>query len=104
MEIRKVCIPNHITFADLEIEVTGERSISLNLDLIKELFMLNGLDYEFFVNSHETNLTELLHNWYGWHTHLGGRALPIFENLSRREIIGNKFNEGHASYIICLPG
>jgi hypothetical protein len=74
-------LPEGYTFADLKIQRCGEDAIDLDMDLVRLVCKINGLDFEKVLQNPGPVVTTILTVWYKSHLAEGGAPDPLMEAL-----------------------
>lgn len=78
-------LPEGYSFADLKIRRCADDAIDLDMDLVKLICNLNGLDFEKVCQNPGPVVTTILTIWYKSHLAEGGQADALMEELRTRE-------------------
>ena len=74
-------LPEGYSFADLKIRRCADDAIDLEMDLVKMICNLNGLNYEKVCQNPGPVVSSILAIWYKSHLASGGRSDPLMEEL-----------------------
>ena len=74
-------LPEDYSFADLKIRRCEADAIDLDMDLVKLICNLNGLDFEKVCQNPGPVVTTILTVWYKSHLAEGGEPDPLMEEL-----------------------
>lgn len=74
-------IPDLMAFPSLEVSRSGSGSVLFSWDPIQEICDYNNISIDVFKNSHEENVTSLIHHWYGAYLDHGGTPDETMEAL-----------------------
>ena len=74
-------LPQGYAFADLKLRRCADDAIDLDMDLVKLVCTLNGLDFEKVCQDPGPVITSLLTVWYKSHRANGGAPDPVMEAL-----------------------
>ncbi len=74
-------LPEGYTFADLKIRRCEADAIDLDMDLVKVICSLNGLDFEKVCQNPGPVVTSILTVWYRSHLAGGGQPDALMEEL-----------------------
>lgn len=74
-------LPEGYSFADLKIRHCADDAIDLDMDLVKLICNLNGLDFEKVCQNPGPVVTTILTIWYKSHLAEGGRPDALMEEL-----------------------
>jgi hypothetical protein len=74
-------LPQGYAFADLKLRRCADDAIDLDMDLVKIVCSLNGLDFEKVCQDPGPVITSLLTVWYKSHRANGGMPDPVMEAL-----------------------
>lgn len=77
----KICIPESLSFADLDLGRNRDGMVSFNYRAIETLCAASGLDVNLFIKSGEDNVAGLIINWYHAHIANGGAPDAVAEDL-----------------------
>lgn len=77
-------LPEGYSFADLKIRRCADDAIDLDMDLVKLICNLNGLDFEKVCQNPGPVVTTILTIWYKSHLAEGGRPDALMEELRTR--------------------
>lgn len=74
-------LPEGYTFADLKIRRCADDAIDLDMDLVKLICQINGLDFEKVLQDPGPVVTTILTVWYKTHLAEGGAPDALMEAL-----------------------
>ncbi len=74
-------LPEGYSFADLKIRRCSDDAIDLDMDLVKLICDLNGLDFDKVCQDPGPVITSILTVWYKAHLANGGPPDPLMEQL-----------------------
>lgn len=74
-------LPEGYSFADLKIRRCADDAIDLDMDLVKLICKLNGLDFNNVCQDPGPVVTPILTIWYKSHLAEGGQADALLEEL-----------------------
>lgn len=74
-------LPEGYSFADLKIRRCADDAIDLDMDLVKLVCSLNGLDFDKVCQDPGPVVTTILTVWYKTHLTEGGAPDPLMEQL-----------------------
>ena len=74
-------LPEGYTFADLKIRRCADDAIDLDMDLVKLICKINGLDFDKVCQNPGPVVTTILTVWYKSHLAAGGASDPLMESL-----------------------
>jgi len=74
-------LPEGYTFADLKLRRCGADAIDLDMDLVKLICTINGLDFEKVCQNPGPVVTTILTVWYKNHLAQGGQPDGLMEEL-----------------------
>jgi hypothetical protein len=74
-------LPDGYSFADLKIRRCADDAIDLDMDLVKVICKLNGLDFEKVCQNPGPVVTTILTIWYKSHLAEGGQPDSLMEEL-----------------------
>lgn len=74
-------LPEGYSFADLKIRRCADDAIDLDMDLVKLICNLNGLDFEKVCQNPGPVVTTILTIWYKSHLAEGGQPDALMEEL-----------------------
>ena len=74
-------LPEGYAFADLKIRRCASDAIDLDMDLVKLVCTLNGLDFDKVCQDPGPVVTTILTVWYKTHLAGGGQPDPVMEQL-----------------------
>ena len=74
-------LPEGYAFADLKLRRCEADAIDLDMDLVKLICTLNGLDFEKVCQNPGPVVTSILTIWYKSHLAEGGESDPLMEEL-----------------------
>jgi len=74
-------LPEGYTFADLKIRRCDDDAIDLDMDLVKRVCSINGLDFDKVLQNPGPVVTTILTVWYKKHLADGGPPDPLMEVL-----------------------
>jgi hypothetical protein len=74
-------LPEDYSFADLKIRRCADDAIDLDMDLVKLICNLNGLDFEKVCQNPGPVVTSILTVWYKSHLAEGGEPDALMEEL-----------------------
>lgn len=74
-------LPEGYSFADLKIRRCADDAIDLDMDLVKLICQLNGLDFEKVCQNPGPVVTTILTIWYKSHLAEGGQPDALMEEL-----------------------
>lgn len=77
-------LPEGYTFADLKIRRCESDAIDLDMDLVKLICNINGLDFAKVLQNPGPVVTSILTVWYKNHIASGGQPDPLMEELKSR--------------------
>ena len=77
-------LPEGYSFADLKIRRCADDAIDLDMDLVKLICKLNGLDFEKVCQNPGPVVTTILTIWYKSHLAEGGQPDALMEELRTR--------------------
>lgn len=78
-------LPEGYTFADLKIRRCDSDAIDLDMDLVKLICTINGLDFEKVCQDPGPVVTTILTVWYKSHLAEGGQPDPLMEALRSQQ-------------------
>ena len=82
-------LPEGYTFSDLKIRRCEVDAIDLDMDLVKVICKLNGLDFDKVCQNPDPVVTSILTVWYKTHLAGGGQPDALMEELKSS---GQRFN------------
>ena len=82
-------IPEGYSFADLKIRRCEDDAIDLDMDLVKRVCNINGLDFQKVLQNPVPVVTTILTVWYKSHIADGGLPDPVMEELKSQ---GSRLN------------
>ena len=74
-------LPEGYSFADLKLRRCDDDSIDLDMDLVKKVCSLNGLDFQKVLQNPGPVVTTILTVWYKTHIAQGGPLDAVMEEL-----------------------
>ena len=74
-------LPEGYTFADLKLRRCEDDAIDLDMDLVKLICKINGLDFEKVLQNPGPVVTSILTIWYKTHLAEGGAPDSLMEEL-----------------------
>lgn len=74
-------LPEGYAFADLKLRRCADDAIDLDMDLVKLICRLNGLDFEKVLQNPGPVVTAILSTWYKSHLAQGGQTDALMEEL-----------------------
>ncbi len=74
-------LPEGYVFADLKIRRCADDAIDLDMDLVKLICNINGLDFDKVCQNPGPVVTTILTVWYKSHLAAGGQTDPVMEAL-----------------------
>ena len=74
-------LPEGYSFADLKLRRCEADAIDLDMDLIKQICQLNGLDFDKVCQNPGPVVTSILTIWYKTHLAEGGQPEALMEEL-----------------------
>ncbi len=74
-------LPEGYSFADLKIRRCADDAIDLDMDLVKLICNLNGLNFEKVCQNPGPVVSSILTIWYKSHLASGGQTDPLMEKL-----------------------
>lgn len=74
-------LPEGYSFADLKLRRCADDAIDLDMDLVKLICQINGLDFEKVCQDPGPVVTTILTVWYKSHLASGGQADALMEAL-----------------------
>lgn len=74
-------LPEGYSFADLKIRRCESDAIDLDMDLVKLVCNINGLDFAKVLQDPGPVVTSILTVWYKSHLAAGGQPDPVMEEL-----------------------
>ena len=74
-------LPEGYSFADLKIRRCEDDAIDLDMDLVKRVCSINGLDFQKVLQNPGPVVTTILTVWYKSHRANGGEPHPVIESL-----------------------
>jgi len=74
-------LPEGYSFADLKIRRCADDAIDLDMDLVKLICNLNGLNFEKVCQNPGPVVSSILTIWYKRHLASGGRPDPLMDEL-----------------------
>jgi hypothetical protein len=78
-------LPEGFAFADLKLRRCDDDAIDLDMDLVKVICKLNGLDFEKVFENPGPVVTTIMTVWYKRHLAEGGRPDVLMEALKSQE-------------------
>ena len=78
-------LPEGYTFADLKIRRCADDAIDLDMDLVKLVCTINGLDFDKVCQDPGPVVTSILTVWYKNHIAEGGQPDPLMEELKAQK-------------------
>jgi hypothetical protein len=82
-------LPEGYTFADLKIRRCDDDAIDLDMDLVKRICNINGLNFDKVCQNPGPVVTTILTVWYKSHLAEGGAPDPLMEEL---KVQGSRLN------------
>jgi hypothetical protein len=82
-------LPEGYAFADLKIRRCEADAIDLDMDLVKLICTINGLDFDKVCQNPGPVVTSILTVWYKSHLAEGGQPDPLMEELKTQ---GSRLN------------
>ena len=82
-------LPEGYSFADLKIRRCADDAIDLDMDLVKLICQINGLDFVKVCQNPGPVMSSILTVWYKSHLVSGGEVDPLMEELKST---GSRFN------------
>ena len=79
-ETVSLCIPDDITFAELQLKREPDGQVSFDLEVIEAICRFNSIDPQLFEGSIH-NVVALIVNWYSNHRRRGGPHDSVVEAL-----------------------
>jgi hypothetical protein len=77
-------LPEGYTFADLKLRRCEQDAIDLDMDLVRLICSINGLDFAKVCQNPGPVVTSILTVWYKNHLAEGGLPDPLMEELKRQ--------------------
>jgi hypothetical protein len=74
-------LPEGYSFADLKLRRCESDAIDLDMDLVKLVCKINGLDFEKVLQNPGPVVTTILTAWYKNHLSSGGDSHPVMQDL-----------------------
>lgn len=74
-------LPEGYTFADLKLRRCADDAIDLDMDLVKLICTINGLDFDKVYQNPGPVVTSILTVWYKSHLAQGGQPDALMEQL-----------------------
>jgi len=74
-------LPEGYTFADLKLRRCDDAAIDLDMDLVKTICAINGLDFNKVLQNPGPVVTSILTIWYKTHLAEGGQPDALMEEL-----------------------
>lgn len=74
-------LPQGYSFADLKVRRCDDAAIDLDMDLVKIICTLNGLDFEKVSVNPGPVVSSILTIWYKSHREQGGAPDPVMESF-----------------------
>jgi len=74
-------LPEGYTFADLKLRRCDDAAIDLDMDLVKLICSINGLDFDKVLQNPGPVVTSILTVWYKSHLAEGGQPDALMEEL-----------------------
>jgi hypothetical protein len=81
-------LPQGHTFADLKVRRCDADSIDLDMDIVKTICTLNGLDFEKVCTNPGPVVSAILTVWYKSHLEQGGAPDPVMESFRPQDTPG----------------
>ena len=78
-------LPEGYSFADLKIRRVEADAIDLDMDLVKLVCNINGLDFDKVLQDPGPVVTTILTVWYKSHIAEGGKSDPLMEELKTQK-------------------
>nr|WP_295769901.1 hypothetical protein [Rhodoferax sp.] len=78
-------LPEGYSFADLKIRRVEADAIDLDMDLVKLVCTINGLDFDKVLQDPGPVVTTILTVWYKSHIADGGQPDPLMEELKTQK-------------------
>nr|WP_295781812.1 hypothetical protein [Rhodoferax sp.] len=78
-------LPEGYSFADLKIRRVEADAIDLDMDLVKLVCTINGLDFDKVLQDPGPVVTTILTVWYKSHIADGGQSDPLMEELKTQK-------------------
>ncbi len=78
-------LPEGYSFADLKVRRCDDDAIDLDMDLVKLICSINGLNFEKVLQNPGPVVTSILTVWYKSHLAQGGAPEPLMEELKSQE-------------------
>lgn len=82
-------LPEGYSFADLKLRRCEDDAIDLDMDLVKLICKINGLDFEKVLQTPGPVVTSILTIWYKTHLAEGGASDALMEALKKQKPILN---------------
>lgn len=82
-------LPEGYSFADLKLRRCEDDAIDLDMDLVKLICKINGLDFEKVLQNPGPVVTSILTIWYKTHLAEGGASDALMEALKKQKPILN---------------
>ena len=77
-------LPEGYTFADLQLRRCDDDAIDLDMDLVRKVCQINGLDFDKVCQNPGPVVTTLLTVWYKSHLARGGAPDALMEELRQQ--------------------
>jgi hypothetical protein len=74
-------LPEGYTFADLKLQRCDDEAIDLDMDLVKLICQINGLNFDKVLQNPGPVVSSILTVWYKNHLAQGGAAHALMEEL-----------------------
>jgi len=74
-------LPQGYTFADLKVRRCADDAIDLDMDIVKLICKLNGLDFDKVCANPGPVVSAILSVWYKSHMDQGGEPDPLMESF-----------------------
>ena len=78
-------LPEGYTFADLKLRRCDDAAIDLDMDLVKTICTINGLDFNKVLQNPGPVVTSILTIWYKTHLAEGGQPDALMEELKSQK-------------------
>ncbi len=76
-------LPEEHIFEDLKLRRCDDAAIDLDMDLVKKICLLNGLDFDKVLTNPGPVVSTILTVWYKSHLAEGGSPDPVMEQLKQ---------------------